>query len=136
MFDYVKNRDQVFITGYQEVVAATGPGGFLSQNPFDLTLRRDRENAMKEDQPAFWGIPLVIGAKKGLPNFNKFALQTQMQVTRKLQFHRPGNSNTDPVNEMDQMFVVSITNVFGVQAWNSYATQLSPAACAWSSPPS
>ena len=52
VFDYVKNRDQVFITGYQEVVAATGPGGFLSQNPFDLTLRRDRENAMK-DRPTW-----------------------------------------------------------------------------------
>ena len=64
----------------------------------------------------------MIGAKKGLPNFNKFAMQTQVQVTRKLQFHRPGNLNTGPINEIDQMFVVGITNVFGVEAWNSYAT--------------
>ena len=69
-----------------------------------------------------YGIPLVIGAKKGFPNFNEFAMHTQVQVTRKLQFHRPGNSTTVPVNEIDQMFVVGISNVFGVEAWNSYAT--------------
>ena len=34
------------------------------------------------------GIPLVIGAKKGLPNFNEFAMQTQVLVERKLQFRR------------------------------------------------
>ena len=35
-----------------------------------------------------YGVPLVIGAKKGLPNFNKFGLQNNIQVTRKLQFRR------------------------------------------------
>ena len=69
-----------------------------------------------------WGVPLVIGAKKGLPNFNKFAMQTQVQVTRKLQFHRPGDLDHRRVNEIDQMFVVGISNMFGVEAWNSYST--------------
>ncbi len=67
-----------------------------------------------------YNIPLVVGAKKGLPNFNEFELQTQVRVTRKLQFHRPGTSTTQPVNEIDQMFVVGISNVLGVEAWNSY----------------
>jgi hypothetical protein len=70
---------------------------------------------------AVYGIPLVIGAKKGLPNFNEFAMYSQVQVTRKLQFHRPGSSTTLPVNEIDQMFVAGISNVLGVEAWNSYA---------------
>ena len=69
-----------------------------------------------------WGVPLIIGAKKGLPNFNKLAMQTQVQVCRILQFHRQGNSNISPINEIDQMFTVGITNSFGVEAWNSYAT--------------
>ena len=73
-------------------------------------------------EPMVYGVPLVIGAKKGFPNFNKLAMQTLVQVTRKLQFHRPGTSTTDPVNEIDQMFVVGISNVLGVEAWNSYAT--------------
>jgi len=46
----------------------------------------------------------------------------QVQVTRKLQYHRPSDSTTEPVNEIDQMFVVGISNVFGVEAWNSYST--------------
>ena len=68
-----------------------------------------------------YGIPLVLGAKKGLPNFNKLAMQTQVQISRKLQFHRPGDSTTDPVNEIDQMYVIGVSNVLGVEAWNSYA---------------
>ena len=73
-------------------------------------------------EPIVYGIPLVIGAKKGFPNFNKLAMQMLVQVTRKLQFHRPGTSTTANVNEIDQMFVVGISNVLGVEAWNSYAT--------------
>ena len=69
-----------------------------------------------------YNIPLVIGAKKGFPNFNEFAMRTLVQVTRKLQFHREGTSATAPINEIDQMFVVGISNVLGVEAWNSYAT--------------
>ena len=119
MFDYVRSRDQVFITGYQEVQDADV---FLKRTVIDLTLSNERNHIGRTGDEMVGGFPLVIGAKKGLPNFNKFALHTQVQITRKLQFHRPGNSNTDPVNEMDQMFVVSITNALGVQAWNSYAS--------------
>ena len=74
-----------------------------------------------------YGIPLVIGVKKSLPNFNKLAMQTLVQVTRKLQFHRPVASTTEPVNEIDQMFVVGISNNLGVEAWNSYATNFAHA---------
>ena len=74
-----------------------------------------------------YGIPLIIGAKMGFPSFNKLAMQTQVQVTRRLQFHRPGDSTTLPVNEIDQMYVVGISNVFGVEAWNSYAANFSRA---------
>ena len=69
-----------------------------------------------------YGVPAVIGAKKGFPNFNEFAMQTQVQVTRKLQFRRPDGSSVLPVNQTNQMFVVTISNLFGVEAWNSYGT--------------
>jgi hypothetical protein len=72
-----------------------------------------------------YGIPLVIGAKKGFPNFNAFAMQTQVQITRRLQFHRPMDSTTLPVNEIDQMYVVGVSNVLGIEAWNSYAANFS-----------
>jgi hypothetical protein len=109
------NGNPVFITGYEEVTNTA----VLNYPWLDLTMAKDRQNA--RNQQMVWGIPLIIGAKKGLPNFNKFSLQTQVQVTRKLQFHRPGNSNTAKVNEIDQMFVVGITNALGIEAWNSYS---------------
>jgi len=65
------------------------------------------------------GIPLVIGARKGLPNFNEFSMHTEVQVERKFQFSRP-NTNS-PVNQTNEMYVVGITNVFGVEGWNSYS---------------
>lgn len=112
---------EVFISGYREVTAADTDGLVNQWNAVrDLSDPSD----LAQFDPAndmVYGIPLVIGAKKGYPNFNEFAMQTQVQVARKLQFHRPGTSTTQPVNEIDQMFVVGISNVFGVEAWNSYS---------------
>src|SRR5208283_2188416 len=99
-FKSVNRGNQVFITGYREVQDANL---LLNQPVLDLSIARDRGTLQGINQMA-WGIPLVIGAKKGLPNFNKLAMQTQVQVCRKLQFHRQGNSNISPINELDQMF--------------------------------
>src|ERR1035441_2808267 len=73
----------------------------------------------RDDQYMVYNVPLVIGAKKGFPNFNEFAMQTQVQVSRKLQFTRKGGPNT-PISQTNQMFMVAVSNVFGVEAWNSY----------------
>jgi hypothetical protein len=111
---------EIYISGYAEVTAADTPNlVFTWQGPHDLSDPRDR---VVKPLDMVSGIPLIIGAKKGFPNFNKLAMQTQVQVARKLQYHRPANSTTEPVNEIDQMFVVGISNTVGVEAWNSYAT--------------
>jgi hypothetical protein len=107
----------ISIVGYQELTDAS-----IAYNlalPHDLTDPSDR---VVKQFDMVYGIPLVIGAKKGFPNFNKLAMQTMVQVTRKLQFHRPGTSTSANVNEIDQMFVLGISNAIGVEAWNSYAT--------------
>ena len=111
-----RSGDQIYISGFEEVTNTS----VLSQRMMDLSDPNDRLNLKPFDMVC--GIPLVIGAKKGFPNFNEFAMHSQVQVARKLQFHRPGTSTTMPVNEIDQMFVVGISNVFGVEAWNSYST--------------
>jgi hypothetical protein len=110
----------IYIGGYAEVTDADTPSlVFNSAPPHDLSDPSDRT---VKPLDMVYGVPLVIGAKKGFPNFNKLAMQTQVQVARKLQFHRPGNSTTADVNEIDQMFIVGISNALGVEAWNSYAT--------------
>ena len=108
--------NQIYISGYLEVIDTN----ILSQKMVDLSDPNTHATLKPLDMVC--GIPLVIGAKKGFPNFNKLAMQTQVQVTRRLQFHRPMDSVYLPVNEIDQMFVMGISNAFGVEAWNSYST--------------
>ncbi|MCX6926760.1 MAG: hypothetical protein NT154_26680 [Verrucomicrobia bacterium] len=111
---FTNDGGAIYISGYEE---ETGTA-LLSAPARDLQLAEDRAALRPGDMVC--GVPIIIGVKKGFPNFNEFAMQTQVQVARKLQFHRPGNMVTAPVNEIDQMFVVGITNMFGVEAWNSY----------------
>jgi hypothetical protein len=107
---------EISIVGYQEVTNANLV--FDTTPPLDLTILKAATNLPSS---GVYGIPLVIGAKKGFPNFNKLAMQMQVQVSRKLQFHRPGDSTAGDVNEIDQMYVIGISNALGVEAWNSYA---------------
>jgi hypothetical protein len=68
-------------------------------------------------------VPLVVGARKGLPNFNEFSMETAVNVTRKMQIlaqiGKPANQLR--ATATNQMYVVTISNVFGVEAWNSYS---------------
>ncbi len=125
-FSDKNGNNPIFIVGYHEVTPA---------ETYNLVSKYDNVRDLSEpgDFAAFdsrasdmvYGIPLIIGAKKGLPNFNEFAMQTTVQVTRKLQFHRPGTSTTAPVNEIDEMYILGISNVLGAEAWNSYGTPFS-----------
>jgi hypothetical protein len=110
---------QVYICGFEEVTNTD----VLSRPVVELTDPNARANLSPHDMVS--GIPLVIGVKKGFPNFNAFASYAQVQVARKLQFHRPGASTTANANEIDQMFVMGISNVLGVEAWNSYSAPFS-----------
>ena len=73
-----------------------------------------------------YGIPCVIGAKKGFPNFNEMTLQTDIQVTRKLQFIRP-ETNLPP-NQTNQMYILGISNTFGDRGMELLCRVLSPPA--------
>ena len=66
------------------------------------------------------GIPLVIGAKKGFPNFNELTLRSDFLVARKLQVTRPSIAPGTRPNGTNQMYVLGISNYFGVETWNSY----------------
>ena len=72
------------------------------------------------------GIPMVIGTKKGFPNFNEVSLGTTVQAMRKLELRRPNvNFGTRPT-ETNQMFVLSVSNLFGIEAWNLYSSNTYP----------
>lgn len=70
------------------------------------------------------GIPPVIGAKKWLPNFNEYTMRSDITVERKQEVvrtttPRPG-SFPDGTN---QMYILGISNYFGLEAWNPYSVR-------------
>jgi hypothetical protein len=74
-------------------------------------------NQLTNNTVNLYGVPWVVGAKKGFPNFNEMSMENPFTVTRKLQFT---NQTSMPPWQTNQLFDFSITNSFGVEAWNSY----------------
>jgi len=79
-----------------------------------------------------FGLPWVVGAKKGLPNFNQALWQTVVQPTRRLIITRPTRTSKIAETELpvsganrggfktEYQYVINVTNIIGVEAWNSY----------------
>ena len=70
------------------------------------------------------GVPWIVGAKKGLPNFNEYSVESLVQVSRRLEVNKQHVKNILPSMSSNwrtnQMYTLGITNVFGIEAWNSY----------------
>ena len=110
---------RVWIVGYSEVTnidVSLVATNLAQAVPFhDLNDPGDRRPVRAKDM--VYGVPLIIGAKKGFPNFNEFGLLQDISVARNLIFHRAGTTlNTN------QVYRMAISNVFAVEAWNSYGT--------------
>ncbi len=123
LFANVNAGGNIFITDYREVTTAESP--LLTDYatiPKDISDGTDRGSLIATDM--VYGIPVIVGAKKGLPNFNKYAAEALVQITRKLQFRRPAGATSGAISETNQMFLLGITNTFAVEGWNSYAAKL------------
>ena len=68
-------------------------------------------------------IPMVVGAKKGFPNFNEYVAETIVSAARKLELRR-SSTNSGP-NETNEMFIIDINNRYALEAWNSYTNMYS-----------
>lgn len=68
-----------------------------------------------------YGVPWIVGAKKGLPNFNELASESAFQMTRKLEGVRDWTASPQPkINWTNQMYLMTLTNYLGLEFWNSY----------------
>jgi hypothetical protein len=72
-----------------------------------------------DEDAMIYGIPLIIGARKGFPNLNEFSVQTYVQVERRLVFTNL-SARTYVTN---QQYVIGISNVYGLESWNSYTNR-------------
>ncbi len=110
--------DAVFIRGYEEVTNAT----FLTTGPLtvrNLNLPADRAALAREPRALVYNAPFLIGAKKGLPNFNEFSLRNVAQVTRKLEVRKRTPADVRPF-QTNLLYLLTLTNQFGVELWNAY----------------
>src|SRR5439155_6012241 len=90
----------IFISGYEEVT--NNALGLLAQPWVDLNVPTNAAGAVfsavqSNPRVNVHGVPWVIGAKKGLPNFNEFLLETTAYVTRRLDAHKPTPRDTNHV---------------------------------------
>jgi hypothetical protein len=116
----------VYINGYQPVVLTANPPANDPQLglPMEVTSLSPGASA---DNYSFgvnvYGVPWIIGAKKGFPNFNKFGMQNVVQIARKLQIKR----NRIPIQSLmdfdytNQLYIFSVSNSIGIDCWNSYS---------------
>ena len=133
------NITNIYIRGYVEVTNVL-PAGSLNADYnlpcYSLTLPSDWTNIVGGALARFtningtfvniggmnmniYGIPWVIGAKKGLPNFNQISLESITELTRRVQIIKNGKPR--PNWQTNVQYVVSISNALEAEAWNSYS---------------
>jgi hypothetical protein len=111
------NQAVLKIMGYEEVQNATP----LRASPWrDLTDTNQLNQVVSGDNVL--GIPWVFGARPGWPNFNEFALESTVTVTRRLQGRRP-NLTSQNIS-FQQNYEIAVSNLFGLEAWNAYTQEL------------
>ena len=118
----------IYIAGYNEVTNIYQADEPLSV-PYDLEYNGPAGTAafgnFSQLCPGLnyinvFGVPWVIGAKKGLPNFNEFSMQTVAEITRKIEICRPSTNASPSMFTTNMMYIIGISNMLGVEAWNSY----------------
>ncbi|MEY2409327.1 MAG: hypothetical protein QOF48_1997, partial [Verrucomicrobiota bacterium] len=65
----------------------------------------------------FFDIPILFGARKGIPNFNEFTVHTLAEFKRNLEVRKDANGKIVSTN---QTFIMSVSNYFVAEIFNSY----------------
>jgi hypothetical protein len=132
------NFGNVFIAGYTNLFSIYGLNTVAGVNdpqlglPYDvasLTNYQANFTLMATNNGFFlnvYGVPWIIGAKKGLPNFNEFAMENNLAVTRRLQLSRTTNASpnvTPTITGTNQMYTMKLDSSIGVELWNSYSNR-------------
>lgn len=118
----------VYINGYEVVGSVSGLADPRFVQPIDAAILALGSNGANYTNGAnVYGVPWIIGAKQGFPNFNEFSMENIVQISRKLQLTRTTNVVSQNIGGLaakltgtNQMYIFSITNYLGVECWNSY----------------
>jgi hypothetical protein len=113
-FQTAANGD-VYIIDYTLV-----PEGYVAFRSTTDALWKDLDSGdtVTSTNDLVYGIPLIIGARKGFPNFNEIAALTSAEATRKLRVFR-ANAGTEP-DKIEQDFTLKIRSKIQIEARNSW----------------
>jgi hypothetical protein len=115
---FTVSNNAVYITGYAEVQTTND----LSSLPaLDLTLISSNNlAAVVQPDSLIYGVPLVIGARKGLPNFNEYAMDTTFTVGRQLELRKSAPGGQSLIYQTNQFYTLNVAVQCGTEFWNSY----------------
>lgn len=123
----------IYINGYTNVGPVdfnlAGSIGSPLYQPVDISAVVAGTAPQPLDDINIYGVPWIVGAKKGLPNFNELYVMNTVKVSRLVQVSRGSIGNYNSSNyRTNQMFVMSISNSVGMSMWNSYDADFVPLA--------
>jgi hypothetical protein len=115
IFQSTNGGNNVAIIGYRQV-----PQNYWvitnALNWRDLSNATDRVKLGAGPNDFVYGVPVLVGAKKGFPNFNEYVFQSIVQVHRELNVEKTLGSPAIT----NHVFYMGISNYMGLEAWNSY----------------
>jgi hypothetical protein len=113
---FTTDGTNVFISGYEQV--DTNSTAF-AQHPIEIADAFADGVIGTNTHLNFYNIPWILGAKKGLPNFNEVSMENIVGITRRL-FCVKQAPEPDLSLQITPMYELGISNLLGVEFWNSY----------------
>jgi hypothetical protein len=119
IFERLGNGD-IYITGYRDETGVDLRAS-LAANWYELGA--STVPATLSSDAKFYDIPILFGARKGIPSFNEFTMNTVTHLSRKLQVEKDRSGRNIATN---QMFIMSVSNFFIVEAINAWSNFPNP----------
>ena len=120
VFNVVQNANytNMFITGYNYVSTVNGISDPIFSQPTNA-LGAAAVAGPVSPTVNIYGVPWIIGAKKGLPAFNQFSMRNDATISRKLQLSKAHLSDNPSTFTTSQMYTFIFDNSIGYWFWNS-----------------
>ncbi len=109
----------VFITGFAEIQRTNELPSGVAGLPLDLAGSTNVPPSLRSDS-LIYGVPLVVGARKGLPNFNEYSMESVFTLTRKIELVKSGPGGQSRITQTNQFYTMNVYLATGTEFWNSY----------------
>ncbi len=111
----------LFISGFAEIQRTNDLPSGAAGVPFDLASTTNLSTLLNfQPDSLIYGVPLVVGTHKGLPNFNEFAMESVFTLTRKIELVKSGPGGQNKITQTNQFFTLNAYVATGAEFWNSY----------------